>query len=880
MPDQANYINELVNKCLRSSDVEGDYAAIFALARQCVDGMSMQVLEVIKRPLKNATDQQGQLRMVHLLEQLMNNATLNFHRLLASEAWVSRLIDVAATTRLPTVRAKIHQLLVDWAHVYGDDAQLYGFYVYGVEAIKHSGFPCPKPSISQQARKDILARHAAQTQGSARAPRVNPPISSSAYARAAPSGPLVGSTVPSVAVGVKSGAAPPRGAVYGAKMPAGGRPAASPTGGAAALPPGFQVSASGIAHRDPQFRVDDIDMFLMELDSNVTALTNAIQRQDLLKELPELKAEVVNDKARVNQLMAKGAFDEPTRIRLMQAYNNAREALECHAAVFGDFSDAEGSDDGSEGGAPPGDLSQNATAARLGLVDSGLESDEEGAAAAGGGAASGSVIALKDKQGEIERLQRELREAQGRENQLRRELKESRVEAESLKAQVQTAGQRGGGAGGLSPQTLAALREFRAKSRVILNDYRQTNLALVRDVEEGTNFMNVSFKRALDAMNRLVRIPTQEGLIKKLQADYLKEYKLRKEYFNKIQELRGNIRVYCRVRPMNKKEIHEVKTADITAFPLPDEIHLMDEENPKKTLKKYDFDRVFQPKETQEEVFKDTAPLIESVIDGYNVCIFAYGQTGSGKTFTMEGPKENPGVYTRALHLLFSKIEANRETEDTSVELSILEVYNEQICDLLVPASEARSKQFNIRTGGDTGNYVEGLSSRPVRSMQDIDKWCGVAHQHRTSGKTNMNEHSSRSHMVLYFIVRTTNIATGNQCYGKLSLIDLAGSERLKKSQATGQAAVEAAHINKSLSALGDTISSLGGKAKYVPYRNSKLTFLLQDSLSGNSKVLMFANISPAGYNTTETIATLEFANRARNTALGQAQKNVAPGRK
>ena len=149
----------------------------------------------------------------------------------------------------------------------------------------------------------------------------------------------------------------------------------------------------------------------------------------------------------------------------------------------------------------------------------------------------------------------------------------------------------------------------------------------------------------------------------------------------------------------------------------------------------------------------DTSPLVESVIDGYNVTIFAYGQTGSGKTFTMEGPPENPGVYTRALKRLFHIIEEKADTESTTVQLSILEIYNEKIRDLLVDTKVAARTSYDVKTGGETGNYVANLSQQDVSCIQDIDKWSSVAHSHRTAGKTSMNEHSSRSHMILYFVV-------------------------------------------------------------------------------------------------------------------------------
>lgn len=243
----------------------------------------------------------------------------------------------------------------------------------------------------------------------------------------------------------------------------------------------------------------------------------------------------------------------------------------------------------------------------------------------------------------------------------------------------------------------------------------------------------------------------------------------------------------------------------------------------------------------------------------------------------MEGPKESPGVNFRALQLLFEVIRERSDTDRSEVTLSILEIYNEKIRDLMVAPSVAQTRKYEVKMGGETGNYVSDLESHTVTSLEEIQHLCATAFKNRSSGKTNMNEHSSRSHMLLYFVVKTENISTGNRCHGKISLIDLAGSERLKKSQAEGQRAAEAMAINLSLTTLGKTIACIGQKG-HVPYRESKLTHLLQDSLGGQSKVLMFANVSPASYNTSETISTLEFAARARDTALGKAERNITKG--
>ncbi|EAN90175.1 C-terminal motor kinesin, putative, partial [Trypanosoma cruzi] len=171
--------------------------------------------------------------------------------------------------------------------------------------------------------------------------------------------------------------------------------------------------------------------------------------------------------------------------------------------------------------------------------------------------------------------------------------------------------------------------------------------------------------------------------------------------------------------------------------------------------------------------------------------------------------------------------------------------------------------------------YVTNLTEVPVNLPKEIHDIMARANRCRSEGQTNMNEHSSRSHMVLYIVVRTTNKQTRMQSFGKLSLVDLAGSERLEKSGAEGQQMKEAVSINKSLSALGDVISGLAQNNKHVPFRNSVLTFLLQDSMSGQAKVLMFVCVSPASYNCSESNSSLQFASRARGVAFGQIKKNT-----
>jgi kinesin family protein C2/C3 len=355
---------------------------------------------------------------------------------------------------------------------------------------------------------------------------------------------------------------------------------------------------------------------------------------------------------------------------------------------------------------------------------------------------------------------------------------------------------------------------------------------------------------------------------------YKKEVALRKQLHNQVQELKGNIRVYMRARPPSKKEVEQFgPDSNCVTFQSDTEVKVLSEKGREKV---WEFDRTFDMDSTQEEVYKEVSPLVTSAIDGYAVCIFAYGQTGSGKTFTMNGPEDMRGVNTRALDDLFH-IAKDRSLEgwEDVITVSVLEVYNEKIHDLL----SDEGGELEIRQSAE-GNYVPGLTSVQVNTLDDVDKLMKVAEKHRSQQATNMNEHSSRSHMMLSITIASHNRLTGFDSRGRLHLVDLAGSERLNKTGAEGKALKEAQNINKSLSALGDVIAARANKQGHVPFRNSTLTYLLQDALSQDSKTLMFVCASPVIYNAEETYCSLNFAARVRTVELGKATKNTGGPKK
>ncbi|XP_041999185.1 kinesin-like protein KIN-14I isoform X2 [Salvia splendens] len=346
-----------------------------------------------------------------------------------------------------------------------------------------------------------------------------------------------------------------------------------------------------------------------------------------------------------------------------------------------------------------------------------------------------------------------------------------------------------------------------------------------------------------------------------------------RKLYNQVQDLKGSIRVYCRVRPFLPGQNNNMSTVDHIEEGV---ITINTLAKNGKVRKSFNFNKVFWPSATQEEVFSDTQPLVRSVLDGYNVCIFAYGQTGSGKTFTMSGPKDltetSQGVNYRALSDLFMLAEQRKDTFFYDVSVQMIEIYNEQVRDLLV--TDGLNKRLEIRNSSQTGLSVPDASLVRVASTYDVLELMDLGHRNRAVSATALNDRSSRSHSCLTVHVQGRDLTTGTIIRGCMHLVDLAGSERVDKSEVTGDRLKEAQHINRSLSALGDVISSLAQKNSHVPYRNSKLTQLLQDSLGGQAKTLMFVHISPEPDAVGETISTLKFAERVATVELGAARVN------
>ncbi|KAG8657823.1 kinesin-like protein KIN-14Q [Manihot esculenta] len=388
------------------------------------------------------------------------------------------------------------------------------------------------------------------------------------------------------------------------------------------------------------------------------------------------------------------------------------------------------------------------------------------------------------------------------------------------------------------------------------------------------------FKKCLTDMEDMrsaiqSKMKEQIDLHEDLKIKFVEGAREQKELYNKVLELKGNIKVFCRCRPLNAEELSLGASMAIDFESAKDsELTVISNGVPRKTFK---FDAVFSPQADQADVFKDTAPFAISVLDGFNVCIFAYGQTGTGKTFTMEGSAEARGVNFRILEEIFRVIKERHMLFHYDVSVSVLEVYNEQIRDLLGSGSQpgVAAKRLEIRQVGEGLHHVPGLVEAQVNSISEAWEVLQTGSNARAVGSTNANEQSSRSHCIHCVMVKGENLLNGECTKSKLWLVDLAGSERIAKTEAQGERLKETQNINRSLSALGDVISALATKSPHVPFRNSKLTHLLQDSLGGDSKTLMFVQISPIENDLGETLCSLNFASRVRGIELGPAKRQL-----
>eukprot|EP01132_Coremiostelium_polycephalum_P002820 gene2820-3505_t len=333
-----------------------------------------------------------------------------------------------------------------------------------------------------------------------------------------------------------------------------------------------------------------------------------------------------------------------------------------------------------------------------------------------------------------------------------------------------------------------------------------------------------------------------------------------------------NIRVMA--RPLNDRE--KALKENQNVFDFPNETQVVISHTGKN--EPFTFDRIFPPDSTQEEVFETIESTVTDVLSGFNATIFTYGQTGSGKTFSLFGDKsstELAGIIPRCNVLIFNSIAEDTSGSEFSIKCSFLEIYMENIQDLLNPKN---NKNLKIRESKSNGIFIEGLAEEYVSCEEDIMELISQGETLRSVAKTNMNQRSSRSHSILILSIEQKS-SDGSLKRGKLNLVDLAGSERVVKTGAEGMVLEEAKKINQSLSLLGNCIHALTEGKSHIPFRDSKLTRLLQDSLGGNTKTTLMVTCSPHFSNIEETISTLRFGARAKtikNLVKVNQQKSAA----
>lgn len=413
----------------------------------------------------------------------------------------------------------------------------------------------------------------------------------------------------------------------------------------------------------------------------------------------------------------------------------------------------------------------------------------------------------------------------------------------------------------------------------ILHQLQSKNSDKQKEIDSTRNFIANKNKQVIE-LNKQSKLRSEELArmkfeIKRMKMELVNQETKRRKLHSQLQDLKGNIRVFCRIRAVPGE-------SKLIKFDLPDDDLNEDAKQELSIVKenvgisnssnsyRFQFDKIFSMNHENEYIFEEYSQLIQSCIDGANVCVFAYGQTGSGKTFTMSHPEN--GMIPLSIKKIFDDIkELDAQEQQWEYEISgkFIEIYNENIIDLLNSQlndkHEIKHDDINCKT------TLTNITTIPITSPSQANLILEQVNKRRSTAATKSNDKSSRSHSIFIIDIKGSNKATGLKTFGTLNLIDLAGSERINVSQVEGERLKETQAINKSLSAVGDVISSLNSnQGSHIPYRNSKLTYLLKHSLGGNSKTLMFVNISPLSANFNETINSLRFATKVNSTKLGQ----------
>ncbi|KAL3036689.1 hypothetical protein AAZX31_01G023000 [Glycine max] len=412
------------------------------------------------------------------------------------------------------------------------------------------------------------------------------------------------------------------------------------------------------------------------------------------------------------------------------------------------------------------------------------------------------------------------------------------------------------------PHSLASKVEgLREKVKLARNDYLQ----LRQEASELQEYSNAKLDRVTRYLGVLAEKTHKLGnqVALETEARMSSVINEKKKLFNDLLTSKGNIKVFCRTRPLFEDE-----GPSIVEFPDDYTIRVnTGDESLSNSKKEFEFDRVYGPHVGQADLFSDVQPMVQSALDGYNISLFAYGQTHSGKTHTMEGSSYDRGLYARCFEELFDL--SNSDTTATSqctFCITVFELYNEQIRDLLLESGKSLPKLCF----GSPEYFIE-LMQEKVDNPLDFSRVLKAAFQSRGNNPLKINV----SHLVVTIHIFYNNLVTGENSYSKLSLVDLAGSECLITEDDSGERVTDMLHVMKTLSALGDVLSSLTSKKDAIPYENSMLTKLFADSLGGSSKTLMIVNVCPNSSNLSETLLSLNFSARARNSVLSLGNRDT-----
>jgi len=366
--------------------------------------------------------------------------------------------------------------------------------------------------------------------------------------------------------------------------------------------------------------------------------------------------------------------------------------------------------------------------------------------------------------------------------------------------------------------------------------------------------------------NQQGNLSRHQGYIQSLESQLACAESTRRELHNVIQELKGNIRVFCRVRPQIGNQQAAAQHLQIAENKL--NLDYMNE------LHGFSFDRIFSESSSQEAIFEEVSGLVQSALDGFKVSIFAYGQTGSGKTYTMQGSSAPGalGLIPRSVQQILRASEAMKASGWAwTLKVSFLEVYNEVLRDLL--GSDGSQLVHVIKHDDAWGTCVTNLTLMEVSHMEQISKLMETAARARSVGATEMNASSSRSHSIFALYLHGVNREQHSELHGALHLVDLAGSERLDKSGSTGDRLKETQNINRSLSSLADVFLAKAEGRSHIPFRNSKLTHLMEPCLNGQGKTLMLVTVSPEADHSHETLCSLRFASQVSQCTTGGKPK-------